>query len=433
MTQRPASPREAATPSEASQPPPHATPPRILIVDHVAAASGGQLAMARLVSALGGSVEPVFAFAEQGPVARTMMDAGHEVLFFRLGSARTRTIAEIRPWRDAVGQGPTLLTAVTDLARIIRAYDIDVVYTNSQKAHVVGGLASRLTRRPWILHLRDILAPPYVPRKLSRAFEFFVSAVRPSLVIANSSSSAAAVRLRMPVFVIPSGITREPRREERVPSDAWPKLALMGRLVPWKGQDVAIRAMPAIRASLPHAELHIAGDAAHGDRGYMQELQRLVSRLGLEGVVHFTGFVDDPFAFFAACDLSLLTSVSPEPFGQVVVESLAVGRPVVASNAGGPVEVLSGRRGGVLIRAGDSALLAATVTALARDRESLESLSDAAVERAADYSVASSATTTLSLINSLVGPRRAHAGDGACAPHAPCGPTVSRVTKTDRT
>ena len=61
--------------------------------------------------------------------------------------------------RDPLRFGPSLLKASARVARLARRTDADLIYTNSQKAHVYGGIAARMSRRPWVMHQRDILAP----------------------------------------------------------------------------------------------------------------------------------------------------------------------------------------------------------------------------------------------------------------------------------
>jgi len=165
---------------------------------------------------------------------------------------------------------------------------------------------------------------------------------------------------------------------------------------------VAIRALPAIIAAYPQARLIIGGDASWGSKVYADELVRLARSLNLESRVVFEGFVSDPYSFFTCCDLALHTSVMPEPFGQVIVEALAVGRPVVASDAGGPREILAGHAGGVLVPPGDPSALATATLELLADDARRGALAERAVERAQQYTLEESAKRTRAVLEAVV-------------------------------
>jgi glycosyltransferase involved in cell wall biosynthesis len=131
----------------------------------------------------------------------------------------------------------------------------------------------------------------------------------------------------------------------------------VGRLQPWKGVDVALRAL----AEVPRAQLVIAG--AGQER---QALEAMSGELGLSQRVHFLGEV--PRAqlprVYSAADLLLATSYASETFGIGPVEAQACGLPVVASRFGGFPEVIDEGRTGVLVPPRDSGALAAAINDL---------------------------------------------------------------------
>jgi glycosyltransferase involved in cell wall biosynthesis len=123
-------------------------------------------------------------------------------------------------------------------------------------------------------------------------------------------------------------------------------IALVGNLRPWKGQHVAIEALgllsPRQREGL---QLLLVGATADCDAGYERELRAAVIATGLEAQVQFLGHRDDIPELMAAADVVLHASTEPEPFGLVVVEGMALGRFVLASELGGPSEILEHRIG----------------------------------------------------------------------------------------
>lgn len=318
-----------------------------------------------------------------------------------LGSLGSRKIADISPAADAATHGRELLATVHRTGRALRRHRVDVVYTNSLKAHVYGGMAARALGLPWIAHIRDILQSPYVTPSVRRGLRFYFSAFRPKAVIANSHATAAAAPINRLAHVIPSGIADQ-RIQTRAVDQRGSTLGLLGRLEPWKGQHVAVEAVAMLRNEGFEVRLLIGGDAAHGDPAYAGSLKALATTLGVDDSVKFTGFETDPYAFFSRSDLALHTSVLPEPFGQVIVEALATGCPVVASNEGGPVETLRNSGAGLLVAPGQPRILADAIRAALSDPESYAEMSRAAVIRARDFAISRAATDTASVVKSVL-------------------------------
>jgi glycosyltransferase involved in cell wall biosynthesis len=373
----------------------------VLFVDHVAQASGAELALLRLAGALEGRAHLEVAFLQDGPLVDRARGMGLPVHVVPMNALAGRRMADINPLIDMVRFAPRMIGGVRALARICRANDLEIIYTNSEKAHVIGGLAARVSGRRWVAHVRTLFQPPHMPPRLRGAMRAFLTLMRPGAIIANSQATRRALPWGAGrTHVIPSGLV-EPATAAQMPAEMGPVLGLLGRLDATKGQDVAIRAMPAIRERFPSARLVIGGDSAHGDPAYARELRVLADSLGVASSVTFTGFVDDPLAFFRAAHIGLLTSVSSEGLGQVVLEALSVGRPVIATTCGGPEEILGGERGGALVRPGDPAELARAVADVFGDETRFAALSAAAVVRARDFTVEASADATLTLLRRI--------------------------------
>ena len=130
-------------------------------------------------------------------------------------------------------------------------------------------------------------------------------------------------------------------------------IGIVGRLQPWKGQDRFLRSLADLcaRGHDVHG-LVVGGDAGNFSPGFELSLHRLVSELGLEERVTFTGQVAEPGPYFQLMDVSVNAS-HVEPFGIVVLEAMARGVPVVAFDAGGPAEILQSGQTGLLVPLGD--------------------------------------------------------------------------------
>ena len=123
-----------------------------------------------------------------------------------------------------------------------------------------------------------------------------------------------------------------------------------------------------------------------GEDEYEGELRRLVDELGIAARVEFRGFCEDVGEELAGADVLVHASIIPEPFGQVVVEGMAAGLPVVAAAAGGPAEVLVDGETGLLYPPGDVEALAARLRRLATDGALRRQLGSRARIAAANYS-----------------------------------------------
>ena len=143
-------------------------------------------------------------------------------------------------------------------------------------------------------------------------------------------------------------------------------VGVVGRLDPWKGQHIFLKAAAIVNKTIPNIRFLIVGGTVEG-RGrenYRTELEKLANDLGIDKKVIFTGHREDIFNIMTALDVFVLSSITPEPLGQVVLEACACAKPVVASNAGGPPEIVTHGINGLLYPIGDFHKLADAIVFL---------------------------------------------------------------------
>jgi glycosyltransferase involved in cell wall biosynthesis len=164
-------------------------------------------------------------------------------------------------------------------------------------------------------------------------------------------------------------------------------IGLVGRISPWKGHDVFLRAFAEafLDADAGLVQARVVGAALFGEEAYADSLRQLCTELGLDDRVEWCGFRDDVTAELAELDVLVHCSTTPEPFGQVVVEGMAAALPVVSTDVGGPAEVIDDGRTGVLVRPGDPHALATVLRRLADDPAERRRLGRAAHEAAMAY------------------------------------------------
>ncbi|MDN5763480.1 MAG: glycosyltransferase family 4 protein [Microlunatus sp.] len=326
------------------------TPLKVVYLDHCALMSGGEIALLRLIEALGDRVAAHVVLAEQGPIADLLEQAGADVEILPLAEG-VRSLHR----DNAVGAGFTAESAL-ELGRYTRSLGArlrklrpDIVHTNSLKSALYGGVAGRLAGRPVLWHIRDRIAGDYLSTP-AVAMVRALSLALPSVVLTNSRSTASTLPRHSEVVydVVSFESPAAPLPERTGPVT----LGMMGRLAAWKGQHIFLDAFARV-AQDRAVRAKIIGSAMFGEQVYERELHEQVERLGIAELVEFRGFRPDVEAEIAALDVVVHASVSPEPFGQVVIEAMALRRPVIAARAGGPSEVITDGHDGLLVSPGD--------------------------------------------------------------------------------
>ena len=273
---------------------------------------------------------------------------------------------------SSLAQGLSSLGALAPLIAKVASFarEYDLIYANTQKALVVGALASFFSRRPLVYHLHDILSLEHFSRT-NRHLAVTLANARASLVITNSKATQAAfveAGGRPDItHVVYNGFEPGFYQNHESKSQVKQQLNLNGqflvghfsRLSPWKGQHVLLQALAHCPSDV---SIILVGDALFGEHDYVQRLHEQVAALGLEERVRFLGFRSDIVPLMTACDLVAHTSTAPEPFGRVIVEAMLCGRPVVAAQAGGAVELVEQDKTGWLVPPGDPLQLAAVIT-----------------------------------------------------------------------
>ena len=145
---------------------------------------------------------------------------------------------------------------------------------------------------------------------------------------------------------------------------ASPCFGILGMLLPWKGHQVFLKAAQIVFERLPDARGFVIGSAPHSQKEYEITLHAMAKDLGVDDRVIFTGFRNDVRDMLRLLDVVVHASVNPEPFGRVIAEAMAMERPVIASDAGGPKEILEDGRTGFLVPPQDHHALAARIITL---------------------------------------------------------------------
>jgi glycosyltransferase involved in cell wall biosynthesis len=268
------------------------------------------------------------------------------------------------------------------LSCFARQLQVDLIYSNSLKSDFYGAVAARMAGVPIIWHIRDRIEDGYLPRVAVRLVRLLARHL-PTCVVANSVSTLETLRLNgnQRTAIIASGLTREyiERCWVSTRSNSVPQIGIVGRLAPWKGQDVFLEAAALLLKGGTAARFQIVGSAMFAESAFERQLQELAATLGIRQHVEFLGFSDVP-AVLRCLDVLVHASKIPEPFGQVIIEGLAAGLPVIATDGGGAREIIEDGRTGLLVPMGDARALAEAMAHLLAHPERARSLAVAGRE-----------------------------------------------------
>jgi glycosyltransferase involved in cell wall biosynthesis len=350
-------------------------PRRILFIDHTASLGGGELALLDLVKHLDRSrYEPVVLLFSEGPLAERLRLAEIETHVLPLSSsvAETRkdslSAKSLVQWKEI----RQILSFLRLLVRLVRNHHVDLVHTNSLKSDILGGIAARMARKPLVWHVRDRIEDDYLPRPVVKLFRLLCRVI-PHCVIANSQYTLSTLHLhgRKKSIVVYSGLDLQtqcvPTSREPLSYGRPPIVGMVGRISPWKGQHIFLQAAATVLPEVPEAKFQIIGSALFDERAYERDLHTLCDKLGLEGSVEFLGFREDVPALIAEMDILAHCSTMGEPFGQVLVQGMGAGKPVVATRGGGVLEVIEEGLTGLLVPMNDAESAAGAILRLLKE------------------------------------------------------------------
>ena len=359
--------------------------PRVVILGHTAALSGGELALARLAPSLSEYAEIRVILAEDGPLRDRLESEGISVEILPLPE-RVRAMRKDSVTRRGLSPLVVMDAArhVWKLRRRLRSLRPDIVHTNTLKAALYGGVAARAARVPVVIwHVRDRISEDYLPLTAVRLVRFARRLLADG-IIANSEATLDALapgRARSAVIASPLERSIAPR-SHREPGPL--VVGVAGRLAPWKGQLLFVDAFADAFGDGDEQGV-IVGAALFGEEDYEQTVKERIDARGMGDRISLLGFRSDVAAELHALDVLVHCSVSPEPFGQVIVEGMAAGLPVIAAGAGGPAEIITDGVDGMLYPMGDRDALVAAMQEVASSHRLRETLGVAAAKSAQRY------------------------------------------------
>jgi glycosyltransferase involved in cell wall biosynthesis len=264
------------------------------------------------------------------------------------------------------------------LAQLFRQRQIDVVHTHDDRPHIYGTVAALLAGVPRVIHMRHGQGLHLSARQ--RRLVNFLARFADRFVCVSRDSARLAVEQGVPaskVCTIWNGIDTT-RFVNRGPRGDGP-VVIVARLVPEKDMETLLRAADLVRREDASFRLEIAGDGV-----CLPQLRACAADLKLDGCVRFLGQTRDVAAVLARAQLFVLSSIS-EGVSLTLLEAMATGLAVVATNVGGNPEVVADGETGLLVPPRDPAALAVAILNLRRNTGERTRLGLAGRERVEEH------------------------------------------------
>ncbi|HSV73666.1 MAG TPA: glycosyltransferase [Chthonomonadales bacterium] len=303
-------------------------------------------------------------------------------------------------------RGSHSLATVFRLRSLIRAQQIDIVHTHLTRATYLGYFAAAISRVPVVSSVH-VLTRDFAYRWLPRSNHWFV-AVSNDLrqrIVARGVPASRVRTVYNGTDIAPDGAPAAQalsvRAELGVPADAL-LVGQFGRVDEFKGQRLLVEAASSIVAESPRAHFVFVG---HAPPATQQALYEMATERGVEDRLRFTGVRNDVARLLHAMDVVTLVSLT-EACSMAIIEAMTMGRPVVATRAGGNLELIVDGETGVLVER-TPARIASAVSGLLLSAERRLAMGSAARERAeALFSAPGMARDMESLYNDVMTVRR---------------------------
>ncbi|MGB3225548.1 MAG: glycosyltransferase family 4 protein [Desulforhopalus sp.] len=238
--------------------------------------------------------------------------------------------------------------------RIGRKYKVRLVHLNNiMGSQLAGILAAKMLKVPCIGHLRDFEEVDRVTKLYARLIDYHIaisSAIKENLLNLDvPREKIAVVYDAIDLQDFDDTVSCDHVRRELKLDGVDNVFGIFGRIVPWKGIIEFVQSASLVIQSVPNTIALVIGDCSDGDSGYLRKVEGLIAEYGLNEKIILTGYRTDIPALMKLMDVVVHASSKPEPFGMVLIEAMAMQKPVVATKMGGPLDIIMDSQTGFLV------------------------------------------------------------------------------------
>jgi len=310
--------------------------PYIIFFTQTNKISGGERSMLEILSNLKDEMRISVILPEGGELEELIRENGINVIrikdyrFFKIKRENIHNII------FSIGEFFESIIKIRDL---IKKKKVDILWTNSQKAHIIGVFVKLLTGVRLVWHFRDILEG-------KNCFIINIFSLFPDRIIAISNAVRRQFLLKRKIYVIYNGMRINEKIVKKIKGRFF-KIGYVGQIARWKGQMNFLKIMKEIEG----AKGFIIGDVLFDERDYYEELMEFVNKEGLKDKVFFLGFKKDILNYIYSMDILVHLPLKPEPFGRVIMEAMALGIPVISHRIGAIEEIMG--NSGIIVEYND--------------------------------------------------------------------------------
>jgi len=233
------------------------------------------------------------------------------------------------------------ISSIIPIIRFIQKNKIDIIHNNQCNDGLYSFIPGKITRTPIIIHHRDI--------SFYKRSRFLSNHVDANIAISSwqneKNLDKKAILIHNGIVITKFKTEKSIKKRFLEPDDGKVKIGLLGRITYVKGQDTFIKAAALILEKYSHVHFYIIGDDKDpASQDYIELIKSLVTDLNIKNSITFTGYLPQSWKFLPELDISVVPS-RKEPFGRVTIESMACAKPVIATNVGGAMDIVTPETG----------------------------------------------------------------------------------------
>ena len=226
-----------------------------------------------------------------------------------------------------------------------------------------GAIAAKRLKKKSVWHIREIISSALENKMISFMMDRYAD-----LIIANSKATGDALLVNQDKVRVVYNAVDEKKTSGNVPHELI-TVGMAGRINRWKGQKLLVDAAAIVHKECPDVIFEIAGETYQGEDQIKADLESYITKKKLENTVRLLGQINDMESFYLSLDVFILPSIQPEPFGLVVIEAMEYKLPVVATNHGGPTEIITDGQDGYLVDYRNAQEMAKRIIELVKNEE----------------------------------------------------------------
>lgn len=352
---------------------------KIAILDHATHLGGGEKVLITLIENLDKSIYDITVLVTENGQFTEELDRKH--IKYKVISTNSKMLSIKRGNKlSFINKAKIMLYTlkyVRDISQYVRSEEFKLVYTNSMKAHIYGSLVSWYCNIPLVWRLHDFISKDNFNTFTRKVFIKFAN-IFPNRILTVSNSVRNSMLENCvksnKLQTIYNGLPYEQIKTDKSTyllkyniENNKKIIGIVGWLIPWKGQDVFIKAAKEVINKYNDVHFLIVGGPLKDSKKFEQELFNYIKRYNIESYFTFTGHVSDVKNILAFMDISVHCSKLPDPLPTVILESMLSNTPVIGVNLGGVPEIINNNVSGSLFDNGDYNMLSDVILNLLSD------------------------------------------------------------------